>query len=378
MQNSLASTPKYDRVYPRQLAFIAAFLLPAGKLLEAPSLLSRHAAGDLLLPAILHYLLQTLLLLGVLYAASRSEKTLLERLESKLGRGIIALYILYAAYFLFAAVLPLLDLEKFVYAAFFDTAPSTFSFAIFFFFSAYTCAKGFKSIGRSGDICLFLFALPFFALILMSFAVADFSNLLPLFGTNFQGSVTAFSYSTPLFSDVVLLLPLIVTQRYQKNDGIKISIGYWSGALLNLLFLAVFYGVYASIAPREHYAFSKIAQYFPALNVVGRIDLLFVYLLTIVIFFYTCLPLQYTTQLIARISNTKRKTLIAAILNIAMLFVILFFNRLYDTFYTLISSKLFFVFWLIADMVPLFFLFLPADKPKTENNTPRQKEKSHA
>lgn len=370
MTNSLASTPKYDRVYPRQLAFIAAFLLPAGKLLEAPSLLAKDAAGDLLLPAILHYLLQTLILLGVLYASSRSEKTLLERLESKLGKGIVVLYLLYAVYFLFAAILPLLDLEKFVYAAFFDTAPSTFSFAVFFFFSAYACAKGFKSIGRSGDICLFLFVLPFVALILMSFAAADFSNLLPLFGTDFRGSVTAFSNSTPLFSDVVLLLPLISTQRYQKNDGIKITIGYWSGALLTTFFLAVFYGVYASIAPREHYAFSKIAQYFPALNVVGRIDLLFVYLLTVVIFFYTCLPLQYTTELTARICNTKRKTLIAAILNIALLFVILFFNRFYDTFYNLISGKLPLVFWLVADTVPLFLLFLPTEKNK--------KEKSHA
>ena len=364
MPANLASTPKNERVYTRQLAFIAAFLLPMGKLLEAPSILARSAQGDLLLPAILHFLLQSLLLLGVLFACSQSEQTLLERLENKLGKWTVLFYVLYGVYFLFAAVLPLLDMEKFVYAAFFDTAPSTFSFAVFFFFSAYACAKGFKSVGRSGDISLFLFLLPFFALVLMSFSASDFSSLLPLFGTDFKQSLTAFSDSTPYFSDVVLLLPLLASHRYKKNDGVKIAAGYWSGAAFTLLFLSIFYGVYSTIAPRQHYAFSKIAQYFPALNVIGRIDLLLVYLLTIILLFYTVLPLQHFTELTARILNTKRKALISALLNLALLFAVLFLNRFYNLFHSLIERKLSLVFWLVADLLPLFFLLLPKKPQK--------------
>ena len=146
-----------ETIHARQIAFAAAFLLPAAKFLEAPSLLARYAKGDLLFPAVLHFLVQALVLLGVLYAASQSEKSLLERLQNALGKGIYVVYVLYAAYFLFAAVLPLLDMEKFVYAAFFDTAPTAFSFAAFFFFAAFACVKGVKSIGRSADLCLFLF-----------------------------------------------------------------------------------------------------------------------------------------------------------------------------------------------------------------------------
>ena len=359
MSSTLAASPKNERVYTRQLAFIAAFLLPMGKLLEAPSILARSAAGDLLLPAVLHFLLQTLLLLGILFACSQSKQTLLERIENRLGKWTVLLYALYGIYFLFAAALPLLDMEKFVYAAFFDTAPSTFSFAVFFFFSAYACAKGFKSVGRSGDISLFLFVLPFFALVLMSFSASDFSSLLPLFGTDFKQSLTAFSDSTPYFSDVALLLPLIANHRYKKNDGVKIAAGYWSGAAFTLLFLSIFYGVYSSIAAREHYAFSKIAQYFPALNVIGRIDLLLVYLLTIILLFYTVLPLQHFTELTARIIHTKRKSIISAILNFALLFAVLFLNRFYDLFHTFIEGKLAFIFWLVADLLPLFLLFLP-------------------
>lgn len=356
------STPREESVLARQIAFTAAFLLPAGKLLEAPSLLAKHAGGDLLLPALLHFLVQTLVLLGVLFAASRSERTVLERLKASLGKGIYVLYALYAAYFLFAAVLPLLDMEKYVYAAFFDTAPTTFSFAVFFFFSAYLCAKGLRSVGRSADLCIFLFVFPMFALLVMSIPAADFSALMPLFGTSFSKSVRGFSVTAPHFSDVALLLPLIVNLRYKQNDGVKITVGYASGATFSLLFFAFFYGVFSTLAPREHYAFSKIAQYFPALSVVGRIDLIFIYLLTVVLLLYTCLPLQYTTEGITRLLGTRRKTLIAAILNFLLLIAVLFTNRFYDSFYRLISEKLPFLFWIFGVLSPLLLLLLPAYK----------------
>ena len=94
-----------ERIFARQIAFAAAFILPASKLLEAPSLLSAYAKGDVLMPALLHFLVQALVLLGILYALSLSKKTLSQRLEEKLGKGIFLLYILYALYFLFSAAI---------------------------------------------------------------------------------------------------------------------------------------------------------------------------------------------------------------------------------------------------------------------------------
>ncbi len=355
-----------DGINARQAAFAAAFILPMAKLLEAPSILSKHAGGDLLFPAILHFLVQTLVLLGILYAASKSETPLIDRLKIVLGKGIFVVYALYAAYFLFAAALPLLDAEKFVYATYFDTAPTLFSFGVFFLFSAFVCTKGVKSIGRCADLCLFLFLLPFIALLFMAVPETDFSNLLPFFGTKLSRSFTAFSRTTPHFSDAILLFPLIANLRYKKNDGAKIVAGYGGGALLTLLFLAVFYALYASLAGREHYAFTKIGQYFPALSVVGRIDLVFVYFLSVVLLFFLCLPLQYATHAISAFFPTERKTFISALLNFALLIAILFFNRHYDAFYRVISHKLPPVFWLFANLLPLFCLLLP-NHGKTQN-----------
>ena len=339
-------------------------MLPAAKLLEVPSILAKYAAGDLLLPALFHFAVQFGVLMALLFAASKSDKTLFERLNERLGKWSIFFYGLYAVYFLFAAILPLLDMEKFSYAAFFDTSPTVFAFGSFFVFSGFLCAKGLKTLGRAADLCLFLFLIPFLALIGMSLFTADFSRLLPLFGRKLGDTMYAFKRTTPHFSDTALLLPLIGNLRYKKGDMGKIAGGYAVGALGTLLFIATFYGIYASIAPREHYAFSKIAEYFPALDIIGRIDLLFVYMLTIVLLIFTVMPMQYTTQLVCHGFRVKSGVLVSAIINVGALLFILFANRHYNTLYALISGKLPFVFWIIGDMVPLFLLLLPNEKEK--------------
>ena len=123
-----------DSVHARQIAFVAAFFLPTLKLLEAPSILAGKTEGDLLLPALLHFLVQAAILFLLLFVASKLNEPLLEWLESRLGKWLRLFYGIYAAYFLFAAILPLFDLEKFIYAAFFDTAPTMFAFTFFFVF----------------------------------------------------------------------------------------------------------------------------------------------------------------------------------------------------------------------------------------------------
>ncbi len=369
MQTTKTATPDFrgdpkqkDAVVSRQIALFAAFVLPIYKLLEVPSLLARFTKGDLLVPALLHYLLQTGVLIALLFAASRSEKTLFERLDERLGKWSLAVYIPLTVYFLFLAVLPLLDLEKFVYAAFYDTAPTIFSFAFFFLFCGFVCTKGIKAMGRIGDLSLFLFLLPFLALIIMSLSEADFTNLLPFFEQDLSGGVSAFTYTLPHFSDTVFLLPLIGNLRFKKGDGGKIGLGYGVGALCTLVFLGVFYGLYSTIAWREHYAFAKIAQYFPVLAVIGRIDLLFVYMLCIVLFFYTATPLFYAVHFTAKVGKVRGKTPIALAVCFSAFLFVLFCNKYYDRIYAFFGNYLFPLF-LILTLLPIAFLFLKKEKP---------------
>lgn len=361
------NAPMAAQVNGRQISFFAAFFLPVAKMLEAPARLSKYAAGDLLAPAILHFLLQGAMIWALASLLSKLDKPLLGALAERLGEWTAKIFcFLYAAYFLFYALLPLLDLEKFVYAAFYDTAPTNFTFAPFFLLCGYFCLKGLKAVGRAADLSIFLFLFPFAALILMSVGQTDFTAVLPIFGEPVSKIGNAFLKSAPHFSDSALLLPLFCAYQPKKGDVKKITLSYFGGALSVLLFLTVFFGLYTSLAPREHYAFIKIAQFFPALNVLGRIDLLFVYLLTVLLFFNACLPVAYSIELFSAGIDSNKRVLPSAIVNVGLFFFVLYCNRFYNAFYAF-YERAFPVFWTFSIVIPvLLFLILPRKKQRKD------------
>lgn len=372
-------TEKSGLICRRQLCFLLAFLLPVPKLLEAPSLLAYFSKGDLLLPAFLHYVLQTAVLIALLCVCARSEKPLFQRLREASKPLAAAVYIALAAYFIFSDMFPLLDMARFADTVFFDTAPSVSAFLPFFLLSAFICVKDEKAIGRSADLCMPIFLFAFFGLIFMAFGETDFTELFPLFGTSPRENFKGLYHSFVHFSDMPLMIPLLGAYRYEKGDGKKIVGAYAGGGAFVLLFLAVFYGVFGALAPRETYAFDKIARYFSALDVVGRVDLLLVYLITVVLVYAYALPLQLAVICLcgacggadlygAGEKNEKqkrRKRLIFSLsINGAALIFVVFATRHYHFFYSLSTSKLFFVFPMFSVALPLSFLLLKGDKKK--------------
>lgn len=351
----------------RQIALFCACVLPAYKLVELPSLLADFAKGGLLLPALLQFLLQFAVLGAVLYVVCNGEGTLLSRLEQRLGKRLFIVYALYAPFFLLFTLLPILDLEKFTYAVFYDTAPTTFTFGVFFLLCAFIGCQTLTTVGRFGDVALFLFPVSFIALIIMAFPACDLSALLPVAGVGGQTLLHSVKYTALPFSDVVILLPLIAVLDYKKGDGTKICIGYGVGALFTLLFLAVFYGIFSTTAWREHYAFTKIAQYFPALKVVGRLDLVFIYLICSVLFFYACLPVLYAVRCVKGVFPNCSSALLSGGISLGLFLFTLFCNKYYDGIYRFFGNTLYPVFWVFGILLPFILLFFKGGKKREKN-----------
>lgn len=349
----------------RQLCFFAAFLLPTLKLIDAPALLAKAAAGDLLVPALVQHALQSVPLACLLMLKAKTGKGAFSLVKDRFGTvAYKAALLAYAVYFTIYAARPLLDLEKFSYAAFYDTASSTFVFTPFFFLCAYAASKSLSSLGRAADLSAPLFILSFVAIFALSVGAADFSALLPIFGEPVGATVQGVSSTVPLFFDAALFLPLIERLPYKKGDGVKIFSAYWVGAAFVLAFLALFFGVYSSIAEREHYAAAKIAQYFPALDLIGRIDLLFVYLLTVVLFFATCVPSICAIDCLFNAFPLKSRVPYSAALNLLLLAFTFFFNKRYNAVVYLLE-RLSPVFWVFSVLLPvLSLLFLLKNRKK--------------
>ena len=117
-KNDVAQTGNFQ-INCRQLCFFCAFFIPLGKILEAPRIFAQYAAGDLLLPAFLQFVLQGIAFTLLLFAAAKAKKPLLDALEDRIGKtGMKIFYFVCSAFFIFSSLLPLLDLDKFCYAAF--------------------------------------------------------------------------------------------------------------------------------------------------------------------------------------------------------------------------------------------------------------------
>ena len=350
----------------RSLFFFGAFVLPALKLLDAPALLARYASGDLLFPAFLHYLLQGGVIFLILLFAKKTGKGIFTLAKETFGKwSYYLLLCLYALFFLLYSLKHLLDVEKFTYAVFYDTAPSVFTFAPFFLLSGYISAKSLKSLGRFSALCFPIFLISLTFLLATSVKQADFSALLPLFEQPFSNLRLSFEKTVPHFFDAAIFLPLTEKYRYQKGDVKKAVGGYLLGGLFTLLYLAVYFGVYQSIAYREHFAIAKIAQYFPAFSIVGRLDLIFVYLYTAVLFFAISIPVLLSVDCIFTAFPLKSRVPYAFVLNILLFLFVLFFNKRYNFISSLILN-LSPVFWVFSVGLPVLLsvIFLILSKTK--------------
>ena len=200
----------------RQICFFLAAVAPAGKLVLMPSQLVAQTANDLLLPVALQILAQSALVFAVLLLA-RNGRTVYGMLSDMVGGFFAkAACVLFAAFLLFAAFVPLVEQKILVQSIFYDTLPSYVAFAPFFLFAAYLCAKPLASLGRVWDILAPLFLVGILGVLLLSVGNADFGALLPVGAAGAGGFGRGVAYTAGWFFDAALLLPLVGKFPYRK------------------------------------------------------------------------------------------------------------------------------------------------------------------
>ena len=315
----------------------------------------------------------------LLLLCKRTKTAPIEALERRCGTLTARIFCgVYGVFLLFYAALPLLDLEKFSHAAFSDTSPTFFIFAPFFVLSGFICTKGLSAYGRAADLLPVLFLLPIVGLLGMSLTEADFTRLLPVVEKPLSVSLKAVWKTTAYFSFGGLLLPMMSAYQYHDGDEKKLLPAFGVGAALTLLFLATFFAVFGIMGEKEHYAVMKLAQYFPALKFVGRIDLLLVYTLSIGLFYYTALPLNLFTECFTRCFSLRKKWITASVLSVGLLLFTLFCNKYNNAIHAFFAEAMPPVFLLFSVLLPIAFLLLFGQKRqgRYENNHKNEKKEA--
>lgn len=349
-----------NKIAPRQLYFFLAAIAPVGKIILMPTRLVAYSGNDLLFPAALHILVQAAIIFFVVLLAESGESFygLLALTLGKIAAKILS--VLFALFLFYAALLPLLEQKLLVQSVFYDTLPSTVAFAPFFLFSAYLCAKPLSSFGRTWDILAPFSIFGFAGILLFSLGNADFGALAPVGAAGGAGFLKGTAYTASWFFDSALVLSLTGKIEYRKGMAWKSALFYLLGGAVLLLFLATFYGVFSDIAVRQFFAFTKISKYFSGIAVLGRVDYLFIFALSLVMAFYCALPLQAGIDCVVQAFNPKGGRALPAALAVGVNLVMFLFSVFLDFFFRstqdAIAGTLFWIFPVFTVLLPLLCL----------------------
>ena len=348
-----------DKIKLRQICFLFAGMMPLTKMIVYPAMLAYHAKNDLLLAALADFLLEGAVIALVMFLASRTDRTFFDLLQNTFGKiAAKIVYGLFAAFFLFSAILPVLEQKSFVLQVFYENVPSFLSFAPFFAVSFFASVKGFKSIGRAADIALPVTALSLAVILLLSLPQAEFAALLPVGGAGFRGIFSGSLYGLNWYTDCLYPLFFLGHFKYEKRGAAKVMLSYAAGAAAVLLFLAVFYAIFSDIALRQINTLAQISKYTTAFTTLGRIDLFFIFAAALPLVFYLCVPAQMCVHCIRKIVPAAGPVLPAALVNGALLAAAVFLKYSFYEVQTLFTQKLWWVFALFCYALPELSLLL--------------------
>ncbi len=356
-----------NKISPRQLYFFLACVMPVGKLVILPSLLAQYAKNDLLFPMLISYLIQAGVVFAVLLAMRKGE-SLYALLSNTFGKvASIVILVILSIFYLYAGLLPLLEQRLFVQSVFYDTLPSLAAFAPFFVFSIYLCAKPLGSQGRVWDILGPLSVAGLAGVLILSVASTDPGALLPVGGGGFKGALKAFTVATGWFFDGAILLMLLGRVDYKKGTAWKGTLFYLAGGLGVLAFLAVFYAVFQDMAAGQYFAIAKTSKYFSGITVLGRIDYVFIYMLSLVMAFWCTVPLQAGIDCYLQPFGRHRHlaTILSVAVNAVFLVLLYLLDNRFGEVMRFITGPSFWIFPAFCILLPPFSLLLRRNHERT-------------
>ena len=328
------------------------------KFILYPTQLSAESGNDLLFSALINFLLQGTIIWAVSFLCSRTDKTFFQLIEGTLGNVTARIiYGFFALFFIICAIIPLFEQKLYVHAIFYDTVPALIVFLPIFFFTVFVAAKDFRNIGRCADICLPIFLLSMLLILVMSFKEVQWDNFLPVLkqpSRVFSSSLAnAFRFAEPSF-----LLMFMGHFKYNKGDAAKITISYIGGAIFVMSVLAAFYGIYGDLAQSRQFAISKISLFFPAIELLGRIDLLTLYVLEIAMLFALALNIQLAVHCIGQCTGYRNSAVLSVAVNALLIALIIIFNNNMNVLSVVWSKWMWIVFLIFANIVPLASWFM--------------------
>ncbi len=286
----------------RQICFILLAFSPVTKIISMPAEIALVAGEGLWLTLLTSFLIEGLTILFILYLSEkRGNGTFYSLLETTFGKPAAKIiYFLIAAYLTVKSLLPVLENKAYIENTVYEMSPDRITFFVFFIFSAYLSVKGLKILGRAADIAVWFTCAGFLVALGLSVGAADYANLLPIFKKPAYNFVNALFRALPWQNDSIYILLFCGHFRPEKAYKTRITLSYFAGAFLTLVFVTTFYGIYGKIAPSQNFALPSMSVFSVIVTNIGRFDFLAIFFIMFSQVFALSIPTMLAVKCVTR------------------------------------------------------------------------------
>lgn len=356
-----------EKISVRQICIMLVAYNVMDKLLLYPTHMAALSYSALLIPMLLNIAIQTAVVWAVAYLSSRTDKTLFQLVFDTFGQTVArVIFALFGLYFLSNAIILLSEQQLYVYDIFYDTVPNIAIFLPVFFLLVYAGSKGLQNMGRCADMCLPLFVAGLACVVAMSLSECRFDALLPMFSVPIKRIGVATLSGSFRFTHSAVIVTFLGRFKYKKGDCTKITLSNALGGAIVLLITAIYYAVYAELAPNQPFAISVLSIFFSAINLVGRVDLIALYALEIVSLFSLALYVQVCIYCLMKALNRGNRMALSFIVNGVLLVMVILFNHKFTALQAFYAKWMWIATLVFAYALPLSCLFLKKVKNEKE------------
>ncbi len=349
---------KKNQINIKQLCAIFLALMPITKIITAPSIFAGACNEKLWQPLLILFFADLCLIFLLFLITKKHEgKSFFQILYEVYNPTFAkAVFFIYAIFFFAKSILPLIEQKEFIENAFYETLPQAPIFYPAFIVIFYLCIKGFKTLGRTAQICTFASAIGILLILFLSFPTSNFKNLLPIFAFSNKSSAIAALNGLSWFNDAIYLFFFIGFCDLKKKDFKPLVISYSISAFVIVLFFLTFYAIFSYISRTQTLALTSMSIFGITLVNVGRFDYIALFLLAFSGIVAIALPFILSTKCLNLVFSLKKSWISALIVCLSAFLIIVFFGRKYEELYNFITKYLTPLFLICGYLLPLLAL----------------------
>lgn len=333
--------------------------MPITKIFMLPSIMANTTNEDMWISVTLSFIIDIFSLIILLVVRNKTEKnvfTLLSDAFGKVGGKIILVF--YFIFFMLKAIVPINEQKDFIEFTLYFSLPSIFYFMPFYITAFYISIKKIRVLGRCADILWTMTIFGVLILIAISISNASLLTLLPIGANGAKNILTGTYQSLTWFGDSVFFVFFLGNYKNEKKSFRKILLSYVLGALMVILFMIIFYGVFTSIAFRQRFALTEIAKYTNVINNTGRLDYILIVMILCSHIIAISMPIYFASSLLQQIFSLKRSFISPIIVVTIHAIITLFFKQYYYSIENISINYMGFIYLFFSNVLPISLIFL--------------------